>query len=71
MAWLTLLLMTPIPFTNPIPTVGILVLAIATLEADGLLMFIGYSLVGLNTALFGSIAYMVWRSPDIFTRFFN
>lgn len=71
MAWLTLLLMTPIPFTNPIPTVGILVLAIATLEADGLLMFIGYILVGLNTALFGSVAYLMWRSPEILMRFFN
>ncbi|MEB3209988.1 MAG: exopolysaccharide biosynthesis protein [Leptolyngbyaceae bacterium] len=70
-AWLTLLLMTPIPFTNPIPTVGILVLAIATLETDGLLMFIGYSLVGFNTALFGSVAYLLWRSPDIFTHIFQ
>ena len=29
-AWLSVLLISPIPFTNPIPTVGILLLAIAT-----------------------------------------
>ncbi|MEB3232851.1 MAG: exopolysaccharide biosynthesis protein [Leptolyngbyaceae bacterium] len=70
-AWLTVLLMTPIPFTNPIPTVGILILAIATLETDGLLMFIGYGLVGLNTVLFGSIVYLMWRSPDLLHNYFR
>ncbi|MEB3358386.1 MAG: exopolysaccharide biosynthesis protein [Synechococcales bacterium] len=69
--WLTLLLMTPVPFTNPIPTVGILVLAIATLETDGLLMAVGYFLVGLNTALFGSVGYLMWRSPDIIRNLLN
>jgi hypothetical protein len=64
-AWLSLLLMTPVPFTNPIPTIGILALAIANLEADGLLMFIGYGLVGLNTALFGSVGYLMWRAPEV------
>jgi hypothetical protein len=36
--------MLPIPFTNPIPTAGILLLAVATLEADGLLMCVAYGL---------------------------
>jgi hypothetical protein len=35
-AWLSLLLMLPIPFTNPIPAIAILLLAVATLEGDGL-----------------------------------
>lgn len=64
-AWLTLLLMLPVPFTNPIPALGILLLAISTIEMDGLLMLLGYFLVGLNTTLFGSIGYLLLRSPDI------
>ena len=67
--WLTLLLMLPIPFTNPIPATGMLLLAISTLEKDGLLMFLGYFVVGLNTALFGAIAYLLWRSPNIVQQF--
>jgi hypothetical protein len=41
-AWLALLLMLPIPFTNPLPTIGILLFVIATLEADGLILCIAY-----------------------------
>lgn len=69
MTWLTLLLMAPVPFTNPIPTIGILILAIATLEADGLLMLIGYSFVGLNTVFFGSLVYLLWQAPNVFIHF--
>ncbi|MFZ4640726.1 MAG: exopolysaccharide biosynthesis protein [Nodosilinea sp.] len=64
-AWLTLLLMSPVPLTNPIPTVGILLFAIATLEADGLMMCIGYGFAGLTTGLFGLIGYLLWRSPEL------
>lgn len=69
-AWLTLLLMSPIPFTNPIPTVGILLFVVATLEADGLIMCIGYGFAGLTTALFGSVVYAMWRSPDLIQNWF-
>lgn len=62
--WLSLLLMTPVPLTNPIPTVGILLLAISMIEMDGLLLLVGYGVVGLNTALFGSVGYLLWRSPQ-------
>ncbi len=64
MAWLAILLMLPIPLTNPIPTVGILLLAIATLEADGLLMCIGYGLTALVTLLFALIGYAFWQAPQ-------
>ncbi len=64
-AWLTLLLMSPVPFTNPIPAMGILLLAISTIEMDGLLMLMGYFLVGLNTALFLSLGYLALRSPEL------
>ena len=68
--WLSLLLMSPVPFTNPIPTVGILLLAISMIEMDGLLLMVGYGMVGLNTALFGSVGYLLWRSPDMLSNWF-
>ena len=64
-SWLTLLLMAPIPLTNPIPTIGILIFVIATLEADGVLMCLGYAATGLTTGVFGLLIYGVWRSPDL------
>lgn len=51
-AWLTVLLMLPIPFTNPIPTIVILLFVIATMESDGLLIFFSYILTGLISLLF-------------------
>ncbi|MBE9136358.1 exopolysaccharide biosynthesis protein [Nodosilinea sp. LEGE 07088] len=68
MSWLTLLLMAPIPMTNPIPTVGILIFVIATLEADGLMMCLGYAATGLTTGMFGLLIYGLWRSPDLIMR---
>lgn len=70
-SWLTLLLMSPIPFTNPIPTVGILLFAIATLEADGVLMCVSYVLTALITVFFGLIGYLLWRSPEILQNLFQ
>ncbi len=42
LAWLTILLILPIPFTNPFPALGILLLTVAMLEADGLMMCFAY-----------------------------
>jgi hypothetical protein len=70
-SWLTLLLMLPVPMTNPIPAVGILIVAIATLEADGLVMCLGYVATGLTTAFFGLIGYGLWRSPELIMRWFS
>jgi hypothetical protein len=67
-AWLAILLSLPIsfiPFTNTIPAIAILILAIATLEADGLLLGIGYFLTAINTLLFGAIAYLLWQAPHV------
>lgn len=64
-AWLTILLMSPIPFTNPIPTVGILLLTVATLEADGLLMCVSYGITALITLFFGLITYALWQAPSL------
>lgn len=68
-SWLTLLLMLPVPLTNPIPTVGILVFSVATLESDGLLMCLGYGLTLLITAIFIAAAYVLWRSPALLEQF--
>ena len=69
MAWLAILLMLPIPFTNPLPAIGILLLAVATLEADGLLMLIGYLLTLLNTLFFAFIGYALWQAPNLLPNF--
>lgn len=65
LSWLALLLMSPIPMTNPIPTVGMLAFVVATLEEDGLLLCVAYGLTLANTALFGVIGYLLWRSPEL------
>ncbi len=68
-SWLTLLLISPIPFTNPIPTVGILLLAVAAIESDGLLICIGYILTVLISLLFGFIGYALWMAPGLLPKF--
>lgn len=70
-AWLSILLMSPIPFTNPPPAIAILVLSVATLEADGLLMWIGYFLTSINTIFFAFIGYALWQAPQILPDFFQ
>ncbi|GHT88739.1 hypothetical protein FACS1894113_1860 [Alphaproteobacteria bacterium] len=70
-AWLSVLLISPIPFTNPIPTVGILLLAVATLEADGLLMCISYGLTMLISLFFGFILYAIWQAPSLLPSLFK
>ncbi len=70
-SWLTILLISPIPLTNPIPTVGILLLAVATIESDGLLMFISYIVTLLITLLFAFIGYGLWLAPGLLPNIFN
>ncbi|WP_339378714.1 exopolysaccharide biosynthesis protein [Calothrix sp. NIES-2100] len=68
---LTLLLITPIPFTNPIPTVGILLLAVATIESDGLLMCISYVFTVLITGIFAFLGYALWLAPSLLPAIFR
>jgi hypothetical protein len=70
-AWLAFLLMLPIPFTNPIPTAGILLLAIATLEGDGLLMCISYGMTIAITLVVMGIGYALWLSPTLIQNLFS
>ena len=68
-AWLSILLMSPIPFTNPFPAVTILLLAVATLETDGLLMCIGYGLTLVNTIFWAFMGYAFWKAPELLPNF--
>lgn len=68
-AWLSVLLMLPIPFTNPLPAIAILLLAVATIESDGLLMCVGYCLSLVNTVFFGIIGYIFWQLPHLLPNF--
>lgn len=64
-SWLAVLLISPVPLTNPIPTIGILILAVATIESDGLLMCIGYIFTILTTLLFAFIGYVFFIAPSL------
>jgi hypothetical protein len=64
-SWLAVLLISPVPLTNPIPTIGILLLAVATIESDGLLMCIGYIFTVLTTLLFAIIGYVFFIAPSL------
>lgn len=64
-SWLTILLISPVPFTNPIPTIGILLFAAASIESDGLLICICYIITVLITCLFAGIAYAIWLTPSL------
>ncbi|ACC81412.1 exopolysaccharide biosynthesis protein [Nostoc punctiforme UO1] len=68
---LTVLLILPIPFTNPIPTIGILLLTVATIESDGLLICISYGITVLITLLFGFLGYAVWLAPSLLPSIFK
>jgi hypothetical protein len=70
-SWLALLLISPVPMTNPIPTVGILLLAVATLEADGLLMCISYLFTILITLLFGFVIFALWQGSSMLPELFQ
>ncbi|MGB3693792.1 MAG: exopolysaccharide biosynthesis protein [Spirulinaceae cyanobacterium] len=64
-AWLTILLILPLPFTNFMPTIGILFLAIAMLEADGLLMCVSYFLSFLITLIFAFLGYSILQTSSL------
>jgi hypothetical protein len=70
-AWLAILLMLPIPFTNSFPAIAILLLAVATLEGDGLLMCFSYGLTIVVTLFFAFLIYALWQTPDLLPNFFN
>lgn len=70
-SWLAILLISPIPLTNPFPTIGILLLAVAMIESDGLLICVGYVLTILISLLFGFIGYALWMAPSLLPAIFK
>lgn len=62
---LTVLLMLPIPLTNPIPTIGMLLIVVATLEADGLLLCVSYGFTAAIALFFALIIYALWQAPNL------
>ncbi|PSB47169.1 exopolysaccharide biosynthesis protein [Chroococcidiopsis cubana CCALA 043] len=70
-AWLAILLMLPIPLTNSFPTIGILVLAVATLEDDGLLMCVSYIYTIVITLIFAFLIYALWRGSSLLPSLFQ
>lgn len=65
LSWLMLLLMAPLPFTNPIISGNILLMAIGMLEKDGLLLCIAYGLAIVITASFMGVGYLLWQAPQL------
>lgn len=65
LAWLTLLLMSPLPFTNPMFSTNILLVTIAILEKDGLLLCVGYGLAIAITGILMVIGYLLWQAPQL------
>jgi hypothetical protein len=63
--WLAILLILPIPFTNPFPTVGILLLVVAMLESDGFLMCVAYGLTAVITMACATVVYMLLQAPNL------
>ncbi len=51
----------PIPLTNILPGYAILLMAIGILEADGVLILVGYGLTGMTTIFFLSIGGVIWE----------
>ena len=49
----------PIPLTNLLPAYTILILSIGILEADGVMILVGYGLTGITTLFFASIAHLM------------
>jgi hypothetical protein len=70
-AWLAFLLMLPIPFTNSFPAVTMLLLAVATLEADGLVMCFSYGLMLAVTSFFAFLGYAAWQAPELLPSIFQ
>lgn len=51
----------PIPFTNKVPALAMLFLAVGMLEFDGILICFGYATVVLTTVLFAILGNIIWE----------
>lgn len=58
----------PIPFTNKIPALAMLFLAIGMVEFDGILICFGYATVVLTTVLFAALGSIIWEMLASWTK---
>lgn len=58
----------PIPFTNKIPALATLFLAIGMVELDGMLICFGYVTVVLTTVLFAALSSIIWEMLGSWTK---
>ena len=58
----------PIPFTNKIPALAMLFLAIGIVERDGMLICFGYATVVLTTVLFAALGSIIWEMLGSWTK---
>jgi len=58
----------PIPFTNKIPALAMLFLAIGMVEFDGILICFGYATVVLTTVLFAALGSIIWEMLGSWTK---
>ncbi len=61
----------PIPFTNKVPALAMLFLAIGMLEFDGILICFGYATVVLTTVLFAVLGSIIWEMLISWTKFLH
>jgi len=71
LSWLTILFILPIPLTNFVFAGGILLLAVATLEADGFLMCLCYGVTLVVTLGGIGLAYAAWQTPALLHQWFQ
>lgn len=61
--WAALLLMVPlplVPFTNTLPAIGIVLLAVGMAERDGLLIVLGYLATAIATVYIGGLLFAIY-----------
>lgn len=58
----------PIPFTNKIPALAMLFLAIGMIEFDRILICFGYATVVLTTVLFAALGSIIWEMLGSWTK---
>lgn len=66
-AWLALLLALPlpplpVPFTNSIPGYSIILMAVAMMEEDGVMIWVGYAAFAFTTAYFALSFHLIWAT---------
>lgn len=51
----------PIPFTNKVPALAMLFLAVGMIEFDGIFILIGYAMVVATTLLYAVLGAIIWE----------